>query len=201
MAETVIQPLFSRPLGITSIDEVPNVSEIQGGFFQNANWINGNIGDYSADLKILSRFPKTYKAIYNKVKEFNDEVMNYKDNDIQIVNSWVTRFKPGYKGNLHNHANCMNSAVLYLDEGSDLTFVDYNQWMYDVRAKNYNQFNTKSFTISPERGKLLIFPGFVSHVVETNKTDKTRYSIVANYTIRGPIGINDTEWYIDGHAT
>jgi len=48
---------------------------------------------------------------------------------------------------------------------------------------------------------LVIFPGFAHHKVDVNSDNQSRYSIVANYTITGPVGYDDTSWHSTGHAT
>ena len=196
--------LFARPLAILNIDEIPEVEDIEDKVFKQAGWNQySHIGEYSKDLKILSQFPELEKVITQKVQEYNDNVMNYKKNTVQLMSSWITRFKPGYKGNLHNHANCMYSIVFYpVSGGSTISFIDYsNKWQWDIRPEKQNSFNTQRLTITPERGMLLIFPAFADHTVDVNTDNKSRYSIVANYTIKGPVGFEDTKWFVDGHAT
>ena len=76
--------LFARPLAILNIDEIPEVQDIEDKVFQQAGWNQySHIGEYSKDLKILSQFPETEKAITEKVQEYNDKVMNYTDNTVQ----------------------------------------------------------------------------------------------------------------------
>jgi uncharacterized protein (TIGR02466 family) len=199
MSDMMIEPMFSRPLGITKIEKLPHITDLENLEYRVAPWNKkSNTGDFSKDIQFLSSYPELERTITKEVQDFNNKVMCYTDNTVVLTKSWVTRFKPGIKGNLHNHKNCMYSAVLYMDDkGSSMTLADYNNhYMYDIYPKEYNQFSTKSYTITPEKGKLIIFPAFISHTVDPNISNSVRYSIVANYTIKGPIGFEDTSWEI-----
>ena len=196
-----IYSLYARPLAVTQIKEhIPKVEVIQNC----TSWSNyDNLGQYSNDKKILSKFPELQKVITEKVQEYNDHVMTYTDNEVQLMSSWATKYQPGYQGNLHNHDNTMYSVVFYpVSGGSNITFIDYNnKWQWYVRPKKINHFNQQRLTITPEAGMLVIFPGFAHHKVDVNADNQSRYSIVANYTITGPVGYDDTSWHNTGHAT
>ena len=196
-----IYSLYARPLAVTQIKEhIPKVEVIQNC----TSWSNyDNLGEYSNDKKILSKFPELQKVITEKVQEYNDHVMTYTDNEVQLISSWTTKYQPGYQGNLHNHDNTMYSVVFYpVSGGSNITFIDYNnKWQWYVRPKKINHFNQQRLTITPEAGMLVIFPGFAHHKVDVNADNQSRYSIVANYTITGPVGYDDTSWHNTGHAT
>ena len=55
-----------------------------------------------------------------------------------------------------------------------------------VRSTEYNEYNAQQYAINPQNGLILLFPSEVWHQVNTNKSDKTRYSLAFNVM---PVGV------------
>lgn len=94
---------------------------------------------------------------------------------VRLANSWVNKMRPGSYIKQHRHEMSVVSGALYIyaDPGSvPLTF--HNPVaplrMFEL-ATTINELNSGIFTIGCETGKLLLFPGWLEHSADQNKTE------------------------------
>ena len=126
--------------------------------------------------------------LFNEIlKAANDyrEVISYKY-PLQIDIAWINI--NGYKDyNIqHAHPNSVLSGAYYLtSNNSNIVFInpscdvmDY-QWERDT-IKEYNEYNSKNWTLNPPANNLLLFPGWLNHRVDPNLNKKNRISISFN---------------------
>lgn len=102
-------------------------------------------------------------------------------------NAFINISKKGNTHKLHNHPGSFLSCVYYVDcRANKGNIVFYNQnkfleWLQDrQKIKHYNQYNSSTWSVTPETGKLIIFPAWLEHEVTENKTEEDRISIVYN---------------------
>jgi uncharacterized protein (TIGR02466 family) len=91
---------------------------------------------------------------------------------------------------LHDHPRSLLSAVYYVNVGvgrGDLVFHSDNrlkEWCQRPdKIREYNQFNSTTWTVPASTGTLVIFPAWLKHEVTPNTTEKDRISIVYNCPI------------------
>ncbi len=131
--------------------------------------------------------PKLH-GLFREILEAGEQyrkIISYKY-PLELVNIWINI--NGYKDyNIeHNHTNSVLSGAFYLtSNNSNIVFInpssnvmDY-EWGYDV-IENYNEHNSAIWKINPSENDLLLFPGWLSHRVEPNLTNKNRISISFN---------------------
>jgi len=120
-----------------------------------------------------------------------------KDIRYGITSVWVNINKKNNYNLTHNHGFAFLSGVYYVDadhDTGDISFTNPNPkleqvYLYANEKVNshvvdqYNQFNSHTWDIRPETGKLLIFPGYLDHYVHANKTDKNRISVSFNIVL------------------
>jgi hypothetical protein len=112
------------------------------------------------------------------------------DVDTEVVNGWVNINRPG--AFLHNkpphlHTHYFMSAVYYVTapkNGGNLTFVaPFTGLEYTVprgAIGNDTVYNSSRWSIEPEEGKLIIFPSWLLHYVNDNRSQEDRVSMAFN---------------------
>jgi hypothetical protein len=124
--------------------------------------------------------------------KFIDEIICV-DNKFEMVQSWVTKTRPGEEHPPHTHQGAIFSVVYYVDsEESEFRFVYQQNFLtkgfnFEYNIKNHNIFNSQEVTYKPRTGDILIAPGYVLHKAK-NLGNKDKYVIGANYFIRGDVG-------------
>jgi uncharacterized protein (TIGR02466 family) len=94
--------------------------------------------------------------------------------------SWFTKTQKNDYAAIHSHLSADISGCYYVattGEDGDFFFTSPTQTLENSPHFSHlaNRFDEK-----PEVGKLMLFPGFMSHGIKTNMTDSTRISISFN---------------------
>jgi uncharacterized protein (TIGR02466 family) len=100
---------------------------------------------------------------------------------------------PGQSDSPHNHASSL-VGVYYVDvpeNSGDILLQDTRGFVNFLWQDKYitpeNQKSTRvSHRITPKPNTLILFPHYVVHSVETNKSDRLRISVALNITIEDP---------------
>ena len=110
------------------------------------------------------------------------KTMKYKRCSCRLHNMWVNVSSTGGWHAPHTHGDSLWSGVLYLQapEGSGpIVFTDPR-----VQAVDHAAYSVcpppNSHIIKPEVGKLLLFPGWLTHYVEPSEAGTTRISVSFN---------------------
>jgi hypothetical protein len=157
------------------------------------------------DFKIRPRFSKEshilkYKQLKNIKKILLDNFNYYLNkvleinNSFYICNSWATIQKKGNFHNGHHHPNHIFSAVYYAKaEKSSLIFqIERSKiqegFLFQYNVKNYNYFNSSSWTLEVNSGDVLIFPGHLQHSSSICETDE-RIVVGSSFFIKEKIGL------------
>lgn len=114
----------------------------------------------------------TYKA---KRDLYQDIEMNY----------WINVNETGSKNAIHNHCTDNYVACFYVQATDTGEIVFYNPGNL---AEEYNQFSpfTSAMSYQPKDGDLVVWPAWVPHAVEENKSDKLRINIPFNIKFKVP---------------
>lgn len=121
----------------------------------------------------------------NEFKKFLQQNLDQYLNDIQYygkkeykLDCWVSRFDTDDYGHTHNHGNADISGVYYFQTTqTDGDLVFYNP---APQVEMSTCFRSKTWRHQPMIGKILLFPGYLSHGIYRNQTDQTRISISFN---------------------
>lgn len=134
----------------------------------------------SKDFNIIKdlRLKKLEKEIDNHVKEYCDEIgftySKYK------MNSWFSKFENGSYAHIHNHGDSDISGVYYYKtNGDDGKFFFESPNDHLTTSRIYKHRGVR-WEYIPHCGKIILFPGWLRHGVQTNNTDNTRISISFN---------------------
>jgi len=137
---------------------------------------------------------KVKKFIFDYFNEYVEKVLEI-DNKFVMCNSWGTLQNKGNYHPLHSHRNAFFSSVYYISaEESSITFTTQKSkimegYYVDYKIKNYNCFNSTSWTLDIEPGDLVIFPGELSHYSDPSTSKNKRKLIGASYFIKGTLGV------------
>lgn len=106
--------------------------------------------------------------------------------ELEIQNIWININPPGAFNLLHNHLGSVLSGVYYVDASDyqgNIIFQRNDNAYYHI-PENVNQHTYYTSTVATYRcktGALYIFPGWLPHFVEGNKSNTDRISISFNY--------------------
>ena len=150
------------------------------------------------EFRVLEQFPKMKQMFTHISNRLIKEGLNY-DNKLEISSSWFTKTHKGEQSPMHDHKNCVFSAVYYYgdydDKVGNLIFKNpiVNLTSYRLNVGKSNKFNTYDIEITPQSGSLLIFPSYVSHKIDVHKSEIPRLSLAFNMIPVGQYGIGDSQ--------
>ena len=150
------------------------------------------------EFRVLEQFPKMKQMFTHISNRLIKEGLNY-DNKLEISSSWFTKTHKGESSPMHDHKNCVFSAVYYYgdydDKVGNLIFKNpiVNLTSYRLNVGKSNKFNTYDIEITPQSGSLLIFPSYVSHKIDVHKSEIPRLSLAFNMVPVGQYGIGDSQ--------
>lgn len=136
------------------------------------------------------------KVLEIYVRSAVQEIFKY-NIDVNLVNMWGTKTMKGSIGETHSHNNFWFTCCYYphgmIQDKYRIKFFPQIKEHYDIPVFEYNQINCLSWTQEVSKGDLIVFPANVNHKIDFNQSNKTRYSIAANFLPKGKIGAKDGE--------
>jgi uncharacterized protein (TIGR02466 family) len=140
-----------------------------------------------ADIKsflqfYVNHYMASIEAPYNPVEAY-------------ITQSWLNFTKPGEFHHKHEHPNSYLSGVLYINadpEKDKIYFYRNGYKRIALPTKTFNQFNSESWWFSVGTYDLVIFPSYLTHMVEQTESKDTRISLSFNTFLKGYIGEEDS---------
>lgn len=115
--------------------------------------------------------------------------------EFYITNSWMAISKPGESHHVHFHPNSIISGVLYLqafDDCGDIIFHHKsslrNNFDFTYDLNSYNIFNSQTWQYKITTGNIILFPSWVNHSVEENKSNQDRIILGFNTFVKGSFG-------------
>jgi len=139
------------------------------------------------DLNFLKKEINKHVGFYlNKLFQYK---MNYK-----ITTSWATKINYKGYGQKHTHSNCILSGVYYPIGNKDfkISFHKKHETAWDIVVNQDNEFNSKKIIFEIKNNNtLILFPSYLTHSINVNNSNTTRYSIAFNVNPKGLIGEKD----------
>ncbi len=105
--------------------------------------------------------------------------------NIPIENSWININYPNSHNVSHVHAGSILSGVIYIKSSKDSgDFVIESDQFHDYfncqNLNNSNRLNFYNINYEPIVSRLIIFPSWMKHRVDTNRSNEDRISISFN---------------------
>jgi len=106
--------------------------------------------------------------------------------EVELYNIWININPPGAYNHLHNHVGSVLSGVYYVDAGPNQGNIqferndggEYHIPEYVIKETYYT--STRA-TYACKTGALYVFPGWLKHSVQGNRSNTDRISISFNY--------------------
>jgi hypothetical protein len=127
------------------------------------------------------------------------------------IGSWVTRNTINTFHRKHTHPNTVISVVTYFDDNMEaeellpgIIFSSsglnniFKPFTLDIedKIKESNIFNSRSHSVKPCEGAVIIFPGYIPHQSQVNNTE-SRYCVAANYFFCDSFGSSLNKNYVE----
>jgi uncharacterized protein (TIGR02466 family) len=152
----------------------------------DAGRVISNYGGYqSQDLSYNSN-PEITKLAEYISQEANTCAKQVGLNDVELYNIWININPPGSYNHLHNHVGSIFSGVYYVDavpEQGNIQFERSDNAEHHIPEEVYKAtyFTSTRATYAAKTGGLYIFPSWLKHSVEGNRTTTDRISISFNF--------------------
>ena len=144
----------------------------------------------SFDLQDKKNIPNEFYVNINSyiVNVFKNFGWAYEPSKVVCTSMWAIINKKGNFNIEHTHPNNYLSAAYYVkapDNCGNFKATNPNILNRHIRAKSIqpNELNSNSASIKVNEGDLLIFPAYLPHSVEENKSDEDRVIISFNLDI------------------
>ena len=199
MSNNNILKLFPQPVFKYQIENYQKINEDLVKYIyelnkkDNVGVQKSNINGWHSkpfDFKEKENIPnKFYAHINNYIKDvFSKFGWEYNETKVICTSMWAIINKKGNFNIEHTHPNNYLSAAYYVkapDNCGDFKATNPNILNRHVRAKaeKANELNSNSVSIKINEGDLLIFPAYLPHSVEENKSDEDRVIISFNIDI------------------
>lgn len=192
--EPTVNQLFPTPLTFTKLPRKFTDEEV--AFVQKCSQ---NITKNTGNTTSVDRYVLNDPAMAG-IKSFIQFYVNYFMTEIEspynsvegyITQSWLNYTQPGEFHHKHEHPNSYLSGVLYINadpEKDKIYFYKNGYKRISLPTERYNAFNSESWWFNVGTCDLVIFPSYLTHMVEQTVSADTRISLSFNTFLKGYVG-------------
>ena len=150
---------------------------------QKSNLLGWHSQDFDLEKSEPRYFINSISSSLNKV--FNDMGWDLINQKSKITSMWSIINRKNSSNARHIHSNNYISSAYYVkapQDCGDIVFHDPRSvatFRYPKISKQ-NKLNSNVFTIQPKEGLLVLFPSYLYHSVDLNRTDEERIVISFN---------------------
>jgi uncharacterized protein (TIGR02466 family) len=137
------------------------------------------------------------KELSDLILRESEQILNVysiKRDSHYITNMWANITHPNHRHHMHIHPNCLLSGIIYIKTPKNCgptIFGDprLHARMIEPTFTQQNVHNSSTFLSLPEKGRMMMWPSYLSHGVEIGRADEPedRITIAFNVMIRGLI--------------
>lgn len=194
-----IENIFPVPLGFIDVPkEVLDKSlSIAHTYIESKKWkekrhFGQTLTNYFSDStrNYVGHFDQNFGQYLNSVcREYMLEIGFKPDVDLRIE-TWLNLNLPDTHHARHEHFGCFMGGVFWLSapekSGNFIIFdpvcvreQNITQYLF-AKSDGNTEHNTPRYTIIPEAGKMVMFPSWLQHQVQSNQSNEDRISIAFN---------------------
>lgn len=112
---------------------------------------------------------------------------------LQITDLWANVNDQDFAHRQHSHPNNFLAGVYYVavpPDSGEIVFYDPRPQAHvlEPKVRERNPFNSAKRRITPQAGRLLLFPSWFEHSVDANRSGVPRVSIAFNLCLKGLVG-------------
>lgn len=189
-----IHPLFPTPVAFFTLDRDYTKAELD--YVKNLTQ-RGNMGNTSSENNYVLASPELADIadfVKQSVKQYLDSVYApIRDVNLRVTQSWCNYTKPGQFHHKHEHPNSFVSGVMYLQSDPKVDRIYFYRAGYQqlkLPTETFNAYNSESWWFEAVPGQLILFPSYLTHMVETTTSADTRISMSFNTFPVGQVGSN-----------
>ena len=148
---------------------------------------SNKVGWQSENLDIsLPIFNTLFTEINNRAQHIHNTIGLKQNLENKLDTAWANINANGGYNVQHRHMNACFSGTYYLrgvESGAEGNIVFKNPVELDYHmhptatVETYTNVNSGSYNLSPEKGKLILFPSWLDHYVEPNLTNENRITL------------------------
>ncbi len=193
MKQIQINNLFPIPVYMSNMDRSFTKEELKFVDEQKNHCVKNQGNINTKDNYILNRkeFKDIKKLLEQSCKNYLETIIAPKNNiQLGITQSWLNYTEQNQFHHQHAHLNSIVSGTLYFNCNNDYIVFTNPQSYQGVKPKikEYNIWNSNTWSIPVQTGQLIMFPSSTIHEVETKKNNHTRISLSFNTFYKGTIG-------------
>ena len=148
------------------------------------------LGWHSKDFDLDTEQPRYFINIISQSlnESFNDMGWDVKNQEVKVTSMWSVINKKNASNARHIHSNNYISAAYYVkspENSGDIVFHDprsVTTFRYP-KISERNTLNSNVFSIKPKEGLLVLFPSYLYHSVDFNRTEEERIVISFNINL------------------
>lgn len=188
--------LFSTPIANISLNQTSILDQVSSQLISAMQSDSKSkflkTGHYCTldNLNLDNTFNDIVSIIDYEVGIFAEEIYKIKSSDISLSCMWANIRSSESKHHIHLHQNSFISGVLYLSAPNsefknpgDIFFVDPRMGNRTSYADHTDDNNCMSATwkFTPEKGMMLLFPGWLEHGTDAGNFEDTDYRICLSF--------------------
>ena len=165
-----------------SIDkELPNLKFTLKQEWSNTHYLTTNFGvEDEPDVIKKHNLTEVDKQISKHVKAYCQNVAQQFVSIPTVRTSWFSLFQKGNYAHIHKHGFSDISGVYYYRTNGSDGDIFFETPVTETGCSKFWMNHSLTFSIPPEKGLIILFPGWLSHGVRTNTTDNQRISLSFN---------------------
>ena len=184
--------IFPCPVYVTKRDSNLDSTEekeiediIEEGMHPSESQKLTSLNHFIFDTKLynIKEFCEEHIKTYVKEIKYSETEL-----DFYITQSWLNVTKQGKDNPQHRHPNSIISGVFYVST------IEYDRILFynPLERQEILQFdNSSAYALEVEDCQLILFPSWLQHSVEKNKSTQDRISISFNTFAKGTFGQDD----------
>ena len=153
--------------------------------------IKSNIGGYQTDLlKNSNRIIKETQVVFSKaITQFAETIYVRKPFTVSFDEPWLNVNRENHSNKTHTHPRSDLSLTYYCEvpvNSGKIVFENpvLHQRTTAIWYEKKAAWNSEYINLAPQKYTLIIFPSYLPHFVEPNKSNKPRISLACNAQIR-----------------
>lgn len=168
------------------INELDTLIEEDYRFWDNANQYI-SISDDTQHLRNNETIEKINENILSEVNNILDDLKLIRDTHF-LSGMWHNVSSEPYRHHQHIHPNAFLSGIIYVrtpDKCGPTVFSDprIQKYVFHPDYSEFNIENSPTFTQYPEKGLVVVFPGWLQHYVDNGSMNSRDKRITTSFNI------------------